>query len=92
MFFIVVGVLLILLKFAGIEPVASWNLELFGHLWRFVLPFVLALAWWGWADASGLTRRREIEKDSDRKAERRRRSVEALGLGPKDGKGAQRRR
>jgi small Trp-rich protein len=83
MFFIIIGILLIALRIAGVSPMADWNLELFGDLWKLALPFILALVWWAWADASGLTKRREMEKDEQRKVERRARNVENLGLGPK---------
>lgn len=84
MAFVIIGVLLLGLHFAGIGPSAAWNFKVFdGDLWKFVLPFLLALAWWAWSDASGLTRRREIEKDAQRKADRRKRSVAALGTAPK---------
>jgi small Trp-rich protein len=86
MFFILVGVLLLVLRFAGVSPMADWNLELFGDLWKLVLPFILALVWWAWADASGLTKRREMKRDELRKSERRARNIENLGLGPKDPK------
>jgi small Trp-rich protein len=86
MFFIIIGVLLLVLRFAGVSPMADWNLELFGDLWKLVLPFILALVWWAWADASGLTKRREMEKDEQRKTERRARNIDNLGLGPKDPK------
>ncbi len=84
MAFVIIGVLLLAAHFAGIGPPAAWNFKVLdGDLWKFVLPFLLALAWWAWADASGMTRRREMEKDAQRKAERRKRNVAALGLGPK---------
>ena len=86
MVFIIIGVLLIALRIAGVSPMADWNLELFGDLWKFALPFIFALAWWGWADSSGLTKRREMAKDEERKAERRARNIDNLGLGPKDPK------
>ena len=86
MFFIIIGVLLLALRFAGVSPMADWNLDLFGDLWKFALPFILGLAWWGWADSSGLTKRREMEKDEERKTERRARNIENLGMGPKDPK------
>jgi small Trp-rich protein len=93
MLFIIIGVLLIVLKIAGVSPMADWNLEFFGDLWKLVLPFILALAWWAWADASGLTKRREMERDEERKTERRARNIANLGLGPKDPKkGSSRRR
>lgn len=86
MLFVIVGVVLIVAHFAGIGPMAHWSWELFGDLWKFALPFVLAVLWWGFADASGLTRKRAMDKDDARKADRQRRNVEALGLGtPKDG-------
>ena len=86
MFFIIIGVLLLALRIAGVSPMADWNLELFGDLWKLALPFILALVWWAWADGSGLTKRREMEKDEQRKTERRARSIDNLGLGPKDPK------
>lgn len=81
MWFVVVGVLFIVAHVAGIGPMANWNWEFTGDLWKFVLPHVLALVWWGWADASGLTKRREMDKDEVRKEARRRKNIEALGMG-----------
>ena len=86
MFFIIIGVLLIALRIAGVSPMANWNLDLFGDLWKLVLPFVLGLVWWAWSDASGWTKRREMEKDDERRAERRARNIDNLGMGPKDPK------
>jgi small Trp-rich protein len=83
MAFVIIGVLLLVLHFTGMGPSAGWSFELTGDLWKFVLPFLLALAWWAWCDASGLTRRREMERDTQRKADRRTRNVAAMGLGPK---------
>jgi small Trp-rich protein len=91
MLFVIVGVILVGLNLAGIGPVAQWNWEFTGDLWRFVTPFLLALAWWAWADASGMTRRREMERDAERKAERRRRNISAMGLGPDAARGGRRR-
>lgn len=74
MWFIVVGVLLIGLKFADVAPVA-------GLAWWWVLsPFALAAAWWAYADASGMTKRAEMDKLEDRKTERRRKAMDALGI------------
>jgi len=78
MAFVVLGVLLLVMKLAEWGPVAGWA-------WGWVLlPFGLALAWWGYADATGLTRRRAMEKDAARKEERRRRNIDAMGLGIKN--------
>jgi small Trp-rich protein len=74
MLFIVIGLLLIGLKFADIAPVATMS-------WWWVLsPFALAAAWWAYADSSGLTKRREMDKLEEKKKERRRKAMDALGI------------
>jgi small Trp-rich protein len=84
MAFVIIGVLLLALHFAGVAPFAAWNFKpVDGDLWKFVLPFGLALVWWWWSDTSGLTRRREMERDTQRKLKRRKRNVAAMGLGTK---------
>lgn len=74
MAFLLLGLALLGLKIAEIGPVAtlSW--------WLVLAPFALAVAWWGFADSSGLTQRRAIEKMERRKVERRQRDMEALGM------------
>ena len=79
MFFVIVGVLLIVLNLAGIGPFANWTWTLGGDLWKFALPFVLAVIWWTWADKSGLNKRREIEKMEQKKEDRRKENLVALG-------------
>jgi small Trp-rich protein len=74
MWFIVLGVILIALKLADISVVAAWS------WWLVLAPFGCALAWWAYADSTGLTKRREMDKLENRKLERRRRSLEALGI------------
>ena len=49
MYLVLVGVALIVMNLAGIGPVAAWNWEVFGDLWKFLLPFALAAIWWAWA-------------------------------------------
>ena len=74
MVFIVIGLLLIVLKFADVAPVAGWA-------WWWVLsPFALAAAWWAYADGSGLTKRRAMDKLEDKKKERRQKAMDALGI------------
>ena len=80
MFFVVVGVILILLNLLGIGPVGEWTWTLGGDLWKFALPFVFAVAWWTWADSSGLTKRREMERMDEKKEARREKNMDALGL------------
>ena len=74
MWFVIGGVVLGLLWWADIEPVARlpWG-------WL-LLPFVLAAVWWTVADATGMTRRRAQDKMDKRKVARRERDMKALGL------------
>lgn len=89
MLFVAVGVLLLALHFLGIGPPARWTFEVSGDLWKFVLPFLLALAWWAWADMSGLTRRREMNREAERKADRRRRNMVSAGSAEKKSRDSQ---
>jgi small Trp-rich protein len=74
MWFIVVGCVLLGMKVADMGFAASWP------WWSALLPFGLAMVWWAISDSLGLTQKREIQKMEDRKQERRRRNMEALGL------------
>ena len=80
MAFVLVGVLFIVLHLAGIGPMANWNWNAFGDLWKFVVPFLFAGAWWWWSDASGLDKRREIERMEQKKRDRRTANLAALGM------------
>lgn len=82
MLFVIVGVVLIVLNLAGIGPVGHWTWAISGDLWKFAVPFVLAVIWWAWADASGRNKRIEIEKMEARKQKRRTDNLAALGMGP----------
>lgn len=83
MLFILIGVVLIGLNLAGIGPMAQWNWELFGDLWKFCVPFGLALVWWIYTDKSGMDRRREIERMEQKKRDRRKENLAALGMDAK---------
>ena len=83
---VVIGVLLLLAKVAGFGPFADWS------WWIVAAPFIAAALWWQFADASGLTKKREMDKMEQRKAERRDRALEALGLRSKRGRQADRAR
>lgn len=74
MWFIVLGVLLIVMKLADFGIVAAWS------WWVVLAPFGLALVWWAYADASGFTKRREMDKLEEKKKERRRKALDALGI------------
>ena len=77
MYLLILGVALILLKYLEIGVVAnlSW--------WWVLSPFALAVAWWAWADASGYTRRKEMEKMDQKKQDRIDKQREALGIKPR---------
>lgn len=74
MWFIVLGVLLIAMKLADFGVVATWS------WWVVLAPFGLAVVWWAYADASGYTKRREMDKIEEKKKERRRKALDALGI------------
>ena len=71
---LIVGVLLLVAKMAGIGPTADWS------WWLVLAPFAAATVWWAIADSIGLTQRRAMQKMEDRKTQRRERTMEALGL------------
>jgi len=74
MYFLLIGIVGILLKYLEIAPVSDWS-------WLIVLsPFALAVAWWAFADASGYTKRKEIEKMAERKQKRLDQQHDALGM------------
>lgn len=74
MWFLVIGVLGVLLKYLEIGFVATWS------WWIVLIPFGLALAWWAWADASGYTSRKAMERDERRKQARIERQRSQLGM------------
>ncbi|QXL84584.1 TIGR04438 family Trp-rich protein [Comamonas sp. NLF-1-9] len=77
MYTLILGVLLVLLKYLEIGPVAGWS-------WWWVLsPFAVTFAWWVWADATGFTKRKAMEKMDQRKRERVQRQKESMGMAPR---------
>jgi small Trp-rich protein len=80
MLFVAIGVLLIILNVADIGPFGAWNWEFFGDLWKFCLPFALAVIWWVWSDVSGLNKRREMARMEAKKAARRKENLVSLGV------------
>lgn len=62
-----------------------WNLNRIGLVadmsWWWVLsPFLLAVVWWTWADMSGYTKRKEMEKMDQKKQDRLDKQRAALGI------------
>jgi small Trp-rich protein len=81
MYFLGAGVILLLLKYLEIGPVAQWD---WGKDWYwFAAPFVLAVIWWAWADASGYTKRKAMDKMDQRKKDRLEKNRVAMGMGTK---------
>jgi small Trp-rich protein len=71
------GIIFLAMKYLEIGPVALWS------WWVVLSPFALAVAWWSWADWSGYTKRRAVDRENARKQARIDKSREALGLGTK---------
>ena len=73
MYFLGLGAILLGLKFLEIDPVAAWS-------WWWVLsPFALAVAWWAWADSSGYTKRKAMEREGARRQARIEHNKNAIG-------------
>ncbi len=77
MLFLGLGLVLLLMKYMEIGPVAAWP-------WYVVFaPFGLAVAWWAWADWSGYTKKKAVERENDKRQARIDKNREAMGLKPK---------
>jgi len=74
---VILGVLLLAMKWGEFGPVAQWS------WWVVLMPFGLAVLWWSWADSSGWTKRREMNKMDDRVRQRREKNLAALGIDAK---------
>lgn len=74
MWFLAFGLVLLALWGLDVSPFAAL------HWGWIVAPFAAAAAWWGIADATGLTRQRAMRRMEERKQARRERDMAALGL------------
>ena len=74
MFFLLMGVLGLVLKYLEIGPVAAWS------WWVVLAPFGLAVVWWWYADKTGFTEKKAMEKMEKRKQERIDRQRDAMGM------------
>jgi len=71
---VVIGTLLLIAHLADFGPFGSWP-------WYVIAaPFAGAVLWWNFADNSGWTQRRVMEKMEKKKADRREKAMDALGL------------
>ncbi len=73
MYFVGLGLVLLILKFMEIGPVAVWD------WWIVLAPFALAIAWWAWADSTGYTKRKAMEAEDAKRKERIERNRDAMG-------------
>ena len=76
MYLLGLGIVLLLMKYLEYGPVAGWS------WWIVLAPFALAAAWWAWADFSGFTKRKAMEKMDQKKRDRLDKQREKLGLKP----------
>jgi small Trp-rich protein len=78
MYLVVLGVLFLVMKVAAFGPVADWSYS------AVLAPFGAAVVWWTYADKTGRTQRQAMDKMEARKDARRRKNLDALGIGDKD--------
>lgn len=77
MLFLGLGLVLAALKYLEIGPVAEWP------WWGVLVPFGLAVVWWAWADWSGYTKKKAVQRENDKRQARIDKSRAAMGLPPK---------
>ncbi|MGB3069275.1 MAG: TIGR04438 family Trp-rich protein [Ottowia sp.] len=73
MYLLGLGIILLLLKYLEFGPPATWS------WWVVLAPFAAAAVWWAWADWSGYTKRKAMERHEERKQERIDRQRKAIG-------------
>ncbi|OOG55368.1 TIGR04438 family Trp-rich protein [Polaromonas sp. C04] len=84
MYLLGIGIILLLMKYLAIGPVTDWS------WWLVLSPFALAVVWWTWADLSGYSKKKAVEKMDQRKADRIEKNRVALGIGTRKGAGKRR--
>lgn len=73
MYFLGLGLVFLAMKYLEFGPVAAWS-------WLWVLsPFAMAVAWWAWADSTGYTKKKAMQRMDERKQDRIARNKEAIG-------------
>ena len=74
MYFLLAGIAAMLMKYLEVGPLAAWP------WWVVLSPFGMAVVWWAWADSSGYTKRKEMDKMDKRKQDRIDRQREQMGM------------
>jgi small Trp-rich protein len=77
MYLLGLGLILLLMKYMEFGPVAEWE------WWQVLVPFGLAVAWWSWADWSGYTKKKAMQKENEKKQARIDKQREKLGINVK---------
>lgn len=77
MYFLGLGLALLIMKYLAVGPVAHWS------WWIILAPFGLAMLWWTWADNSGYSKKKAMERENDRRQERIDRNRENMGTSTK---------
>lgn len=88
MWFVLLGLLLIVLNLLNVGFIGSWGWP--EDWWKMCWPFGLAALWWWYADSSGLNRQREMDRMEKKKKDRRTKNLEALGMDYKGRRGKKR--
>jgi len=76
MYFLLLGIAALVMKYIEFGPVAAWS------WWVVLSPFGMAVLWWAWADSSGYTKRKEMDKMDKRKTDRLERQRAQMGMLP----------
>ncbi|GAA6140766.1 TIGR04438 family Trp-rich protein [Hydrogenophaga sp. 5NK40-0174] len=74
MYLLLLGLVLLAMKYFGVGFAADWS------WWWIWSPFAAAAVWWVWADATGYTKRKAMEKMEKRKQDRLDKQRESLGM------------
>ena len=77
MYLLGLGLVLLAMKYLEIGRVATWS------WWLVLAPFGLAVLWWAWADWSGYTKKKAMERDDARRQTRIDKTRKTLGMLPK---------
>ena len=74
MYLLGLGLILLIMKYFEFGPVAEWS------WWLVLAPFGLAVLWWAWADWSGYTKKKAMERDDARRQSRIDKTRKTLGM------------
>jgi small Trp-rich protein len=85
MYLLGLGLVLLLMKYLEIGPVAKW--DWYDQWYLFAAPFILTILWWAYVDWSGYDKKKAQEKMDARKQERLNKNRVALGTDKGRGKG-----